>query len=273
MILISRGVYLSGDLADDYANANNPIVGYHNLITLGGISADSETTDYPASNLANVSTAEYWESESNATQYINFELGANTWNYIAFAGHNLVGSIYQFQSRADPGDAWSDVTAEAIPGDNQAIIRILENSIHPYLRMKITPASGVLPKVAVIYVGRYLQLQRRIHNGHTPIIYGVETKVVSGMSEDSNFLGRVVKSQIQKSSIDQSDTTAVFYRSYVEPFRVHAVTKPFFFAWRPSKYPNEVGYCWGTADLDMSAQRSNGMVQWSLTIKGFAPWT
>lgn len=273
-IYISQAVYLSGTLdADDYINANNPRIGYHNLVQYGGVTADSEETNYPASNIANDSTAEYWESESNATQYVNFQMANSNWDYLAIAGHNLEGSVYQWQSRADPGDAWTDVTDERIPGDNSAIIDLVTTNLHPYVRLKLIPASGVFPKIAVVYIGRILTLQRRVYVGHTPVVYGRRTSVISGMSENGQYLGRVVKRRMLQTSISQQDVTPSYYRSYIDPFVQHAITRPFFVAWRPAQYPEEVGFCWSTSDIVMENQRSNGMIKFDIQMRALAPWT
>lgn len=274
-IYISQAVYLSGTLdPDDYINANNPRIGYHNLIQYGAVTADSEAAAYPASNIANVSTAEYWESETNATQYLYLQLDTSGWDYMGIAGHNLEGSVYQWQSRADPGDPWTDVTDERIPGDNEALIDLVTNRLHPFVRLKLIPASGVFPKIAVIYIGRILTLQRRVYVGFTPSTYARNTTVVSGMSENGQFLGRVVKRRTRGGvTLSQQDVTRSYYTTYIDPFAVHAETKPFFCAWRPAQYPNEVGYCWTTDDIVMEQQRSNGMVKFDIKFRALAPWT
>lgn len=273
-IFISQDLYLSGALdIDDYINANNPRIGYHNLVVYGGVTADSEAANYPASNVTNVSTAEYWQSASNATQYINFELGVNAWDYFAIGGHNLEGSVYQLESRADPADAWTAVTDEAIPGDNNAIMHLFESLTHPYARLKIIPASGVFPKIAVIYIGQILTLQRRVYVGHTPGVYGRQTEVVSGMSESGQYLGRIVKRQTLSTSISQENVTAAYYRQHIEPFVQAAILRPFFLAWRPAQYPDEVVFAWATSDIVPENHRTNGMMKFDIQMRALAPWS
>lgn len=272
-IFISQDLWLSGGLDDGYINANNPRIGYHNLINIGAIMAEYENPSRPATNIANVSTAEYWESSSDEEQHIEFGLGFAAWNYFGIAGHNLAGAIYQMQWRADPGDPWEDVTNEQIPGDNNAIMHLFETIIAPYARLKIVPVAGVMPKISVIYIGEYLTLQRRTYVGHTPIVYARNTDVVSGMSESGNFLGRVVKKRtLGTSALEQQNVSPDYYRSLIDPFVVHAQTLPFFMAWRPGQYPDEVGFCWATDDIVMTNQLANGFVNFTINVNALAPW-
>jgi len=57
---ITEALYISGGLSSSIDfNANNPVIGYQNLVEVGGITSDSAETDYPVTNLGNDSTAEY----------------------------------------------------------------------------------------------------------------------------------------------------------------------------------------------------------------------
>ena len=52
------------------------------------------------------------------------------------------------------------------------------------------------------------------------------------------------------------------------PFIVASKEVPFFFAWRPASYPRETGFAWMTNNPKPSNQRSNGMMQISLSMGG-----
>lgn len=271
-IYISSGLYSSGSLDSADTNADNPVIGYDNIVNFGGITADSEKTDYPASNLSNVSTGEYWESNSTSAQNIAFTATAQTVNYVGIAGHNLVGSTYKLQYKVNPGDSYTDLFTAVVAGDNSAIMHMFESVVAGYFNLVITPASGVYPKISAVFIGEYLQLQRRIYVGHTPIVDGYKTKYRTGKSDSGQYLGRVILSEELGSSVSQENISPSFFRSNIRPFREHAKTKPFFFAWRPATYPAEVGYCWMSGDMDISNSLSNGMMRFSFSIGGHAPW-
>ena len=113
-------------------------------------------------------------------------------------------------------------------------------------------------------------LQRRIYVGHTPIPYGRESRVTTGVSESGNFLGRIVLGESLETSVDLQNMTPAWYRAEMDPFIAASKEAPFFFAWRPDSYPRETGYAWMTNNPKPSNQRSNGMMQISLSMGGIA---
>lgn len=272
-IYISSGLASSGDLnEDDYIDGNNPRIGYKNLVQFGGVTADSELSTNPASNIENYSTAEYWESASTSLQYVYFELVASTWDYVGIGAHNLTGASVQIESRADPGDSWAAATAEEVIPDNNPIIFFNESSTHAYVRIKITPA-GIAPKISCVFVGEMITLPLRIYVDHTPINYGKNTKKLNGFAEEGNYLGAVVVNEVLETSVSQNNVSPSYYRSVIVPFAEAAITQPFFFAWRPLKYPEEVGFCWITKNIKPENQRTNGMMSFDINIRAVSPWT
>ena len=272
-IYISRDLYLSGDFAVD---PNAPRIGYKDLIGSGSASADFEEANYPATNIQNVSTGNYWRStDDTTTQYVEFQVSPTTINYFAIAGHNLAGAQLTVQRRDDPADPWENVTDPVIPGDNHAIMwAFLPVVSSGFWRLEIVPVEGNFPRIAVAYLGEYLTLERRMYVGHQPSNYAVTSNVTSNMSESGQFLGRVVRNQ----SLDMnpptfSNVTPAFWRSYIEPFARSAVTRPFFFAWRPAQYPLEIAFGWVTdpAGIRMTNQSPNGDVEFSIRGKALAP--
>ena len=70
--------------------ANNPFIGYANLVTSSNVSADYESPSYPATNLANPATNLLWKGESALDQHIRVDLGgSDPVDYIAVQGHNF----------------------------------------------------------------------------------------------------------------------------------------------------------------------------------------
>lgn len=271
-IFISEDLWLSGGLDDGYINANNPRIGYHNLVVYGGVSADSEDPQYPAYNIANPATNLWWQATDDEETHVYFSFQPAVWNYFGIAGHNLSGAIYQMQWRADEGDPWQDVIDEFSPGDNSAIVHIFENIVSGFARLKIIPAAGVPPKISVVYIGEYLTLPGRTYVGHKPINYARNTTVASGMSERGDFLGRVTQRTVLSNTLKQDNCPPDYYRSYIHPFALHAEVLPFFMAWRPAQYPDEVGFCWATNNIQMENSHANGFVRFDINVNAIAPW-
>ena len=113
--------------------------------------------------------------------------------------------------------------------------------------------------------------QRRIYVGHTPLTYAKKTKISTGRSESGQFLGRIVISELSQATVELDNMTPDWYRLYLQPFIDHAKTLPFFFAWRPLTYPNEVGYAWVMNDPALLNSRSNGMCKTTIEMGGISP--
>jgi hypothetical protein len=133
--------------------------------------------------------------------------------------------------------------------------------------LRLQPGTAA-PTIAVVYCGALLVLQRRMYVGHTPINMGRDVSHASHRSVSGNFLGRIVLGRKTGTSVALQNLTPDWYRTYMHPFVLAAEEIPFFFAWRPSSYPNEIGYAWLTQDPKPSNQRTNGMMQVDLQLEG-----
>lgn len=264
-IIISSSVVLSATEEND---PRNPRIGYHNLVTSSTVSADEEADDEPAVNIANPSTYLKWRGTSTDDQYVYVTLSeAKSVNYFAIAKHNFgsTGATITFQYSTDNSE-WSDASTAQNPSTDNVIVHEFETVFARYFRLLIEPGDEA-PSIAVMYIGEILVLQRSVYVGHTPISYGRATTVSNGRSESGQFLGRHLRREFLETSVDLQNLTASWYRQKFDPFVEHATTKPFFFAWYPTKYPSEVGYAWLKGDIRPSNQRSNGMMQVSFSME------
>lgn len=262
-------------------NANNPIIGYHNLVMAGSISATTEDTDFPAINLANVSTNLRWKgilgSPSFNDEYITIILDTpNDIDYVGIARHNfgtglIAVSIEGLAEEDDSPAEWFELTSDVLlPNDTPAIFRFTPQSLYAIrIRLQASQAAvPVAPEAAVVYVGLLLVLERRIYVGHTPLPYGRRAKITNARSESGNFLGRVVLNEMVTNGIELNNLTPGWYRTYLDPFVIASKEIPFFFNWRPGTYPYESGYAWIVNDPAPTNQRSNGMMNIKFELNG-----
>lgn len=277
-VVISGDLVLSGAIVGDAANGNNPLIGYHNLVTTANITSDTEAANHPIIDVANPATHLFWRGVmgSPSDEFITVEINSvEDVDYIAAARHNFFTGLFPVtvEGQATDGGDWFDLVAEVVlPNDGPVIFRFTPQSLFAVrLRIRASTAdTPVAPEIGVIYVGRLLILQRRIYVGHTPLPYGRQVRVVNGRSESGNFLGRIVTGESRQTQVNMENLTPDWYRTYMEPFVRHAVENPFFFAWRPLDYPYEAGFAWLTADAVPNNQRVNGMMQVSLQMGGVA---
>ncbi|WP_291854893.1 hypothetical protein [Bradyrhizobium sp.] len=268
MLVISQNLVLAPPPAP--FSANNPVVGWQNIVTVARLAASSADPAFPVANLANPSTYMGWRATSNAAQTVTITIPtADPVDYLAVAGHNFgsAGIAVGVEGRASLLNPFTALVPGAIQADDSPYLgRFVPQSL---AEVRLTLAAGsVPPQAAVLYVGKLLVLQRRIYVGHRVLRFNRRANVVVGESEEGQFLGRIVLGEMSESALDMSNIAPAFYRSEMEPWLKSAVRNPFFFAWRPFDYPNEVGYCWSAGDAQMSNQRVNGFVQASLNLRG-----
>lgn len=267
MIVISSAIVLTPTPADPLS-LNNPLFLYENEIS--GAVADTEEEDYPTSNLLNALTfsdAE-WRAADSTTQYLTFTIGTvDEIDCVGIARHNFGSAAIAVRLEAFIAGSWTALLPEIMPADDAPLIFRFVSQAVTQLRLRL--AAGTDPaRAAVVYAGAAMVAQRRLYVGHSPLKMARTTDVVSGMSEASDFLGRVVLGEYTGTSIDLKNLTPEWYRQNFDPFIVAAKTAPFFFAWRPVDYPDEVGFCWLTNNPKPVNQRNNGMMSVQLQVNG-----
>ena len=275
-VVISSSLTISDTISGGGTiTADNPIIGYNNLVTTGNIMTTTEDDDFPAVNLANPATHLKWQAAAASPltdEYITIDAEtAELCDYVGIAGHNFYSeqitvSVEILDTGSSP-ETWTEVIGEFIPpNDGPLLMRFTPQAISQ-IRVKLQPGTAAA-RAAVVYMGALLVLQRRIYVGHTPMPYGRTLMTANPRSISGNFLGRIVLSEKTVTAIDLQNITPAWYRAYMEPFLIAAKEIPFFFAWRPSSYPYEVGYAWFSDDPKVVNARANGMMQITLSLEG-----
>lgn len=248
--------YISSDLVlsdtDGDNRPNAPLIGYRSLVTYTNITADEEADGFPATNLSTPATHELWKGTSTDPQYVTVDLGEDdSADYFGIARHNFGSTEATVQLQvSDDGMTWDDVGEELSPEDNSPLMHRFTLTESRYWRLSITPGSAA-PQMAVFYLGRLLVLQRNIYGGHKPISMSYENVSSVGVSDSGQYLGAVARRANPATTVALKNLTAAWVRANLHPFFTEAVGNgvtriraSFFFAWRPTSYPAEVGYGW-----------------------------
>lgn len=240
------------------STARFPVIAWRNALAISNISATSADPNYPASNLANPATRPQWKSLVTSTQYLTFTQGAGgaSIDSIALAAHNFgtVHATVSVETCSNTGaspQTWTPITGASLaPADDAPIIFRFLPSAYQGVRVKIENAMSA-PQCGVMYAGALLVLERsvRVDVDHVAIPFGRKSKVISGMSENGNFLGRIVQQEVFEGQADFSYFTNDWYRTNFKPFLDASNEVPFFFAWSPVQHPEDVGYVWLTEDM------------------------
>lgn len=268
-IVISDDIVLSEEEVDAGVNANNPRIGWHNLLTVDNVTASASATGYPVANLANPATSLRWKGTSTSVHTVQITLAeAEKVNYFGLVGHNFGtdGTNIKLQSSTNGSD-WTDVTDARVLANDFAFMEEFADVEARYFRLHMTPQT-LAPQLAVLHIGRVLRMPRRLFVGYKPPTLNRNTTVSSGHSESGQFLGRVKRRQMLESDVNFENIKQEWVRSTFEEFMVAAETKPYFFAWRPGRWPNEVAYMWSMGDIDITNQLPNGMVSISWSMQG-----
>lgn len=253
-------------------NDNQPVIGWQNLVTIGNVTAGTEDPEYPATNLANPITAAPWRGLDETAQDIIVTLAGETIDYVAIALHNFGSAAIPLTLSVNDGGGYDVIIPTFTPdADDRILLMRFTPQVATAVKIALGVAPGTgdeIPEAAVLYVGRLLILPRRIYVPHIPLNLGRVTDVANGRSESGNFLGRIVTGEGRQTSVQLQNLSASFVRSDLDPFLEAAQQQPFFFAWRPDTYPEEVGFAWLTNDPQPANQRSNGMMSAELALGG-----
>jgi hypothetical protein len=252
-IVISTNLVLSEVEA---LSADNPVIGWHDLVETTNIDSTTEDADFPVTNLANPATHLRWKGGVNTgDEYVTITTNfLEEIDYLAVARHNFGSAniVVSVEACTDLGASppiWTEIVQETMLADDAPVLFRFEPAVYQGVRLRMQPGDE-LPEAAVMYVGTLLILERsiKIDVGHVPITMARMSKIINGMSESGNFLGRIVINEFNESAADFSWFTPDWYRANFHPFVAASNETPFFFAWNPTEYPTDVGYVWMVND-------------------------
>ena len=243
-------------------------IGYDNFVPAATVTSMSAEAIWPADSVQRENTFERWQPTSGESR-ITFDNGtAKPADYIGIAAHTLGSSASTITVQYfDPSSGW--ITIETVsPSDNSALMVIFAEVTARYFRVSV--AGPTAPQIGVIYLGVALAMQRAIYAGHTPITLGRRTVKRPTKSQDGQFLGSSTIRNGLQTGFAWKHLKAQWYRDNFDPFVKAARNKPFFIAWRPSKFPNEIGYCWSTNDITPSNMGVLDYMDVSMSVEGYA---
>lgn len=264
-IVVSQNLVLS-DPNPYGLTTDHPIIGWDNIVTVDNISATSEATSYPVTNLANPATHLRWRATSAILQYLTVTTGsADDFDYVGIARHNLSSQNIAVSVEADDGGGFDELVAPAIlPNDGPALFRW---TAAPYTAIRLKLAAGDdVAEIATMFVGKLTVLPRKLYQGFTQPTHGRMGKEVNAMAESGDYLGTIVTQQHVESKIPLTLVDPTYYRSYLDDFI--AARPPFFIGWRPSTYPNEVGYMRLTNWPQPAPQSPHSLLSLSIEMAG-----
>lgn len=254
MIYIQSGYSPTPDL-------NHCRIGWQSLAYGLTPTASTSATGKPAIAATYPTTFEYWQPTALPATW-SLDLGASrAVDYVGLVGE-FNGSTVDVQSSTD-GTTWT-TQLSMTPADRVNVGLFSEASAR-YWRIYIT---GNLPSIAVVYLGRALAMQRRIYQGHSPLVLSRTTEISNNVSDGGQFLGRSIIRKGAATSFGWQHLKADWYRSNFDPFVMAARTMPFFIAWRPEQYHGEVGFVWTGDDIKPGNTGPRDFMSVDMTVQG-----
>lgn len=294
-VYISSELYLS--TLSQRVSRNRGIIGWHSVLRPQDITANVDgVADLTTTALWSPDTYTFWTSRAvNKSApfytYINLQNPAGeAVDYLGIAGHNFAvnetGARYAFRLEySTNGTTWTQATPDYTAKNNGVVMLHFERTYAQNFRLRIrsdawTGSPGATFSLAHIRLGQLLRLQFPVYVGQIP--YGINRQVdkIVDTSDSGKYLGTKVTSVRYLYELAQENNDPAFVRENILPFLDHAETiggfgngpkGTFFSAWRPDDYPDEVLYCHPPSRINRPTnQRSNGMMQWSISGEGEA---
>jgi hypothetical protein len=201
---------------------------------------------------------------------ITFTLAANQdFDTVCLGAHNLGSENHSVGVEYSTGVASAFIAFKAgqNPSDDTAIM-FHNSSTVSARRIKVTVSGSGSVFVGSVYAGVALQMQRPFFAGHSPLPLSARTIKYSSVTEGGNFVGEQIRRLGFRTSAPFKNLSNDWYRTYFQPFVVHARTLPFFFAWNLDQYSTDVGYCKVNEDIT-PAYGSLDMFNVSFDMVGF----
>lgn len=261
------GIQLTGAALAD--KLKRPHFLYQNIITYDNITASSQAADFPAISLSNPLTAERWKPTTmpatvtvDAGQLVNADA-------IGIAAHTLHTNAASVTIQASVnGTSWDNLASVA-PSTGAPIMRIFDKVTYRYFRVLMegaTPAS-----IGALFIGEALLMPLPIYGGHTPITMGRRARKITNKTEGGQYAGNSLIRLGVGTTFEFKHLPAVWYREYFDPFAKYLTDgAPFFAAWRPSEFPDEVGYCWPEGDPIPTNMGIRDLMEVSISVSGFS---
>lgn len=242
-----------------------PRIGIHDVFRAGTVTASSTADGFPALNVTNGLTYDWWRSTGQTEEWIAVALTeAATCDYLAVAAHSLAGS--EVTPQYHDGSAWLDAADPLVPADSQCLMWVFEPVVARQWRLRIRN-SGQPVSVGVIYCGKADVVPMGLPIGFAPPGLNERTKYRTTRSVAGNSLGATVVSEGVSATFNFRLVEADWVRSVWYRLQADLKRYPCFVAWSDQRGAGDVVF--GHAERDPSASyASHDRLDLTLRIDG-----
>lgn len=223
------------------------VIGYQNHLFRDDvtITSNGDATGFPARAVTTPMTYERWLGTDSKPE-IEFDLQSQyDVDYVGIGAHtlndgNITAAIYSSANGTD----WTQrgIVTSSTPS---AVMLLMAEVTARYWRITLSDPA----EIGVVYIGKVMYMPVQMYGGHTPITLSRQTEIMPNKSVKGQFLGRSIVRQGYATSYSWKNIPAAWYRARFEQFVKHATKYPFFIAWNPIKFTDEVAYAWTKDDI------------------------
>lgn len=223
----------------------DPIILYDNRLEDGTPIASSTASGYDVLNLKDFRDYTYWKANNTTTPcYITVDCGsAQDADCLGILKHNFntISASISVECSSDNFSGDTTVALSAFsPSSDLVIFKTFTNQNKRYWRLKINGSLSAAPYMAVLMIGKKLDVPFPLKAPFSPAVEGIEAE--TSRSKTGHILGTVLKyrSISIKATIIRPTWTWMF-NTFKPVWDSHiSQLKPFFWAWDYDDYPNDV---------------------------------
>lgn len=201
-----------------------------------------------------------WQLEFNATRNID---------YVGLAGHNFgsaaISILVEYQLGAG---SWTTFASGAAPADDSPLLYLDTAVDCNRIRITLSSTGTMMPQLGVVYVGTSMPMPQPVNGKYRPINMSRDTLLKAALSRGGQFLGQDYRRNGVSGEIGFQLLTASWVRSNFDAFSKAARKYPYFLAWDPLDFPNEVGYVWSEKDIVPAYMQMGSFMEVAWSMKG-----
>lgn len=253
MIITGRGL-VSLTAAASATTLQNARIGFQNharsdTVTGNNVTVSSEIDGAPRDAPLRPDTAEYWQAAAlPATWTVDLGRFCNI-DYVGIAAHSFGSDRCSVLVETSPdGVTYTEFADDVMPADDAPIMILGDLLSARFVRITLE-GLGDVARMGVVYIGEALAMQRAVAGSYRPITMSRETVTYQGLSRGGQFLGQSFRRNGVKGSAAFKYLDADWVRANFDDFSKAARQYPYFFAWNPQDFPDEIGYVWTAQDI------------------------
>jgi hypothetical protein len=265
-------VYPASLLSSSSVPLTHPRIGWQNRLrdldpSLITVSSEAETGPLDAPTRAD--TFSFWEPTALPATWVANMGQTFDVDYVGVWGRmGSLGLAVKAETSQDSGANWTQLGGDVLQADDAPIMFLDGVRSANAIRITISGSSSTMPRLAIAYAGEALAMERHIYGGHAPVNLQRDTVLQQPLSRGGQFLGQTFRRLGVTGSAAFKNLTPSWYRDNIEPFVKEARRFPFFWAWQPEDFPEDVVYGWLEDDPKPAYMGDIPLMQVSFKIRG-----